>query len=307
MKSKVSTIVVSFSLICFFGWSQRAKAGAHVGNGGGTSEKYILQSYYHLGSYISLCLSSPYCNLSPKERNVLTEIKNSLPEEYKNSHQIQFLSGSRYQSFFTINGLIRNAVTGNRVGDLIYINVSQLYSAKGRPISLGFAIATLIHEMAHHHGIKDSASDLPDLLGEKVERVFEGATLTTQTYLSPQRTILSAIYYDGDHELLFSDASNFLDATHEFLVQIRDACSTRGVAHFRLDGLTWGLGHWSAATKSALIPLSATVDVICNNRQNRIYSLNVVFWLEVRLKKYAPFFFHDHLEIQSVKRSRIWN
>ena len=211
MKSKF--FVTMFLVLLLTTWPGRSWAGGIAGNGGGVSEKYIMHAYLNLGKYIRLCLGSSICQLTPWERHLLTEIQDSLPQEYKSPDQIQFRSGEKWRSFFTIDGLIRVAWTGNHVGDPIYVYSDELYSATGKPITLGFAITNLVHEFAHHQGVKDQPDDELDLLGEKVAQAYDRRTLVSQTEFFDTVT---ATYFEGLHlarELLISNATSLVDET----------------------------------------------------------------------------------------------
>lgn len=218
MGDKLSSRINRFKLfvvILLTTVSQGAFAGGHAGNGGGVSEQYVMHAYLHLGDYIQICLDTNVCRLTKRDRRMLVTILHSLPEEYATHDQIQFRTGAKYRKFFTIDGLIRVAVTGNHVGDPIYFYSNELYSPNGKPITLGFAIGKLVHEMGHHHGVKDTPNDWLDRLGERVELGYEHRALVSQTSVSPNTTFTATSFSatNGYRELIFSDSKKVVDAT----------------------------------------------------------------------------------------------
>jgi hypothetical protein len=114
------------------------------------------------------------CHLNSEETALLTSIAESLTEEFKNSSQLVFRSSKADPQFFKIDGLIRIAKTGDHVGDPIYINRDLLYTtvAQGevKALDIPLAVSTLIHELGHHHLVKDHAK--LDLLGTKIQTLL---------------------------------------------------------------------------------------------------------------------------------------
>ena len=155
--------------------------GDDVGNGGGLAEKNILQALANLDFYSKLCLDGVRCNLSEKERGILSEILRTLPKAKQNVDLIVFASEKRAPGTFIIDGEPKVARTGSTVGHPIYVNVDMLYTFnkmnKLEPISLSQATAILIHELGHHVS-KASHLEL-DLLGVKVGNVLQARIQST--------------------------------------------------------------------------------------------------------------------------------
>ncbi len=226
---KIQFIIVPFALLFIALAPNVSWAGGDAGNGGGVSEQYFVHAYLHLGDYIQICLDSDVCRLTPREQEMLVKILGSLPKEYKTKNQVQFLTGSRYKKFFTIDGLVRVAVTGNKVGDPIYVYDNELYSASGKPITLGFAIGKLVHEFGHHHGVKDTPNDWLDRLGEKVELGYERRALQDQTYLSNGKPITATYFASGAgfRELIVSNKDKAFDLTDDLVGEVSLLCRYR--------------------------------------------------------------------------------
>jgi hypothetical protein len=151
-----------------------ANVGSSSGAGGGVAEKNIIFAFLNLPKFMDQCLASPRCRLTEIEKKWLGEIRASHGIEGSAEKQIMFLSEKANPGFFKIDGLIRLAKTGWKVGDIIYFNQDLLYvegKAGISPLSLGSSVAHLIHELGHHHGIMNH--DALDLLGSKVETNLE--------------------------------------------------------------------------------------------------------------------------------------
>jgi hypothetical protein len=147
--------------------------GSIAGNGGGLAEKNMVFAFENLGEFIHFCLLSSECHVTEEERSLLLKIRSSLPKEKSNSHLLNFYDG-KDSAFFKIDDVVRVAKTGDHVGDSIYVNPHLLYDhdAQGIEHALGIPMATsvLIHELGHHHGIKDHVA--LDAVGTKVQLVL---------------------------------------------------------------------------------------------------------------------------------------
>jgi hypothetical protein len=168
--------------------------GDDVNNGGGVAERTILYAYSKLEPYIKLCLSAETCKLKSGEAELLTKILNALPDEYANTEQIRFASEKDNPGTFLINGEIKAAKTGNKIGSPIYFN-RDLFASKTihntfEPISLSNAVSLLVHEMGHHHPSKFQEADL-DLLGIKVSILLDQEI--NQTPVFPNNRNINAI------------------------------------------------------------------------------------------------------------------
>lgn len=128
-----------------------------------------------LKTILNLCLQDNLCNLSPEEKVLIASIQSSQEKENKlNAELIRFDSSKNNPNLFFKDGNTRIAVTGDHVGDSIFINLDLAYQndkyGSAHPISLDQIIAVLIHELGHHQGIKNHSS--LDQLGLKVGNYF---------------------------------------------------------------------------------------------------------------------------------------
>jgi hypothetical protein len=155
--------------------------GDEVCNGGGIAEQNLVHAYTHLEDYVSVCLQTNLCDLTREQTKILKDISGSLKKEYSNAKQIVFKSESKEPGTFIIDGELKVAKTGNDVASPIYFNLDLLYSKNSlgslEPISIPQAISILVHEMGHHHNIKDHAK--LDLLGNKVAATAGKRFITT--------------------------------------------------------------------------------------------------------------------------------
>ena len=115
--------------------------------------------------FFSLCLAprlAAVCQLDADEKTLLQKIVTSLPQE---SGGLIFDSESTHPQRFQLQGeaVPRTAVTGSRVGDAIYLNEKRLFeedATGGHHPFLPYAAASLLlHELAHHHGLRGSAEE----------------------------------------------------------------------------------------------------------------------------------------------------
>lgn len=168
--------------------------GDDVNNGGGIAERTVLYTYSKLESYIKLCLNAEACKLKLDEQKLLKEILTALPEEFASIEQIRFLSEKEVPGTFLINGEIKAAKTGSKVGSPIYFNRDLLSSETIHktiePLSLSSAVSLLVHELGHHHLSKFQEADL-DLLGVKVAILLDQEI--NQTPVFPNNRNINAI------------------------------------------------------------------------------------------------------------------
>ncbi|MBK7959821.1 MAG: hypothetical protein IPK04_00470 [Bdellovibrionales bacterium] len=243
-----------FCLWCFFVDSSVASSvgkrtivrpvgGDLAGNGGGIVEQNFQFAHINLPWILTLCLSSRQC-VSGQEKEVLFKIKESLPSELKTKPALIFESGAANPARFNLHGQPRVAVTGDHVGDPIYLNLDLLYgissAGKVEVAGVGAAIAILVHELAHHQGTYQSQEDerFLDLLGAKVRAYMatEIEVLRTDTWgeipeNTPARIEMLALhsdataldsFYDGPQtSLLLSDGHNSYSLDREIKKQLQ--------------------------------------------------------------------------------------
>lgn len=127
-------------------------------------------AYENLDHFYNSCLSASSCLTDERERGLLRTIRDSLSREGA-VDQLKFESGESHPERFFLDGRVRIAVTGSKVGSPIYINTDLLYvpqeSGHSLPLSIESAVAILTHELGHHHGILDH--NYLDAVGAKVK------------------------------------------------------------------------------------------------------------------------------------------
>jgi len=167
------------SLICFTSIAAFA-GGGFVNNGGGLAEKNVLYAYEKLDTYIQICLDTNSCKLTTDQSNLLQKIAQTLPQE-RQAPQLSFQSEMQRRGTFMIDGNVRVAKTGNTIGSPIYINSDLLYT-RGEggsfdPVTIPEAVAILIHELGHHHGVY--SHEMLDLLGVRVSLMLQKKIIST--------------------------------------------------------------------------------------------------------------------------------
>lgn len=197
-----------------------------VRNGEGPAERNITFVYERLEKYIDTCLASPSCLHESKTeptafRDILVKIRSALPAEKLNREQLVFKSEKLNPGFFIIDGYEKIAITGDKVGDNIYINLDKIYSRdirkKIRHLSLIDSIQLLIHELGHHQGFEDHIK--LDTLGAKVSKYLE--TNVFEFFHTPFVFDYSVItlYVDSfsqSGEIVLNTGVDFVSLTHLF-------------------------------------------------------------------------------------------
>jgi hypothetical protein len=185
--------------------------GDLVNNGGGIAEKNVIFAYQRLESYLRLCLTSELCRIDKTQKEILEQIINGMPQERQNTNQIQFVSEKRNPGFFIIDGEVKVAKTGSRVGSSIFVNTDLLYTKNEMgyfiPITLSEAAAILVHELGHHYG-NYSHTDL-DLLGVRVAMLLNHRTYSTP--LLPWTQQISATVINPNLDESFPDILLYIE------------------------------------------------------------------------------------------------
>jgi hypothetical protein len=176
-------IILVLSAIIFSGLQTFGRVGGDlINNGGGLSEKTVLVAYSNLNKYLKLCLDSDYCKLNQKEMKIAQQIFDGLEQENSNLNQIEFNSEQKNSGTFIIDGEVKIAKTGSRIGSPIVVNVDLLYTKNDQgfyiPITVPDAVMMLVHELGHHYG--DYSHLELDILGVKVAKVIQN-----KMYVSP--------------------------------------------------------------------------------------------------------------------------
>jgi len=196
-------------------------AGGFVNNGGGLAEKNILYAYEKLETYIQLCLNSKACKLTPDQTVLLKEIASSLPQE-KQSKQIFFGSERQDPGSFMIDGNVRVAKTGSKVGSPIFINADLLYTPAADksydPVTIPEAVAILIHELGHHQGHHNH--DELDLLGVRVSLLLQQKFISTPLIpWAPNEisaSVLNTDFSEGFPQVLLNVGDEVIDVSDQY-------------------------------------------------------------------------------------------
>ncbi|MBY0554714.1 hypothetical protein K2P97_09305 [bacterium] len=205
-----TALVSLFSLTLIYS-SLSFAGGDLINNGGGIAEKNIMFAYQKLDTYLKLCLSSDFCKVDKTQKQILEQIAAGLAEEKQNPSQIQFASEKNQKGFFIIDGEVKIAKTGSRIGSTIYINTDMLYTKNEMgyyiPMSIGEAAAVLVHELGHHYG-DYSHTDL-DLVGVRVAMMLQHKTYNTP--LLPWSQQISATIINPDVNDSFPDILLYIE------------------------------------------------------------------------------------------------
>jgi hypothetical protein len=170
--------------------------GGEVNNGGGSAEHNFAVAYLNLERFVLNCTASSACDINDTERGTLAAISNSMDDERRTSDQLQFIAGhATTPNAFDDNGTVRVAKTGSDVGSVVLLNLDLIYpvdaNGRVRAMTVPEAVAILIHEFGHHHGVSNHQA--LDLLGAKVGSVTEQNV--KQVWLYDSRISLTVINY----------------------------------------------------------------------------------------------------------------
>ncbi len=272
-----------------------SEGGDQVGNGGGLGEQNVYYGFINLKNIYLFCLKSDQCLSNKKEKALLTKIYNSLDQEYKGTGILRFLSGHDRPDIFKINGQFKAAVTGNKVGDIIYINTDRLYKKNHQgyvePVGIGSAMGLLTHELGHHHNILEH--DFLELLGSRIRAfsTFSMTQLYVDNYLdgtnirSPllkltgiHKQLITGRYLDGaQSSLLFAD-ENFL---HDLTPWVSDAVSvcprfrnnpaSKNIG-YRLFDIKWGDMYYRDGSEAhRTYVITSRVELFCEDNVDTSY------------------------------------
>lgn len=164
------------------------------------------------------------CRITNAERAVLERIASADAAELA-GEGLRFLSGKLHPEIFELDdqGKPRSAVTGNEIGDVIYLNTDYF-----RDLNLEQAAALLIHELGHHHQVTDHAA--LDRLGLKVID-FAGQYSSNVAYPYPEEkpfriyTLQSRMDYNrnpyfGAPQIVLDDGSHIHDISAQVIAAI---------------------------------------------------------------------------------------
>lgn len=210
-KQGIHLIKLAVMAAVLFAGLRSFAGGDLVNNGGGIAEKNVIFAYQRLESYLRLCLTSELCRIDKTQKDILEQIVAGLPQERQNTNQIQFVSEKRNPGFFIIEGEVKVAKTGSRIGSSIFVNTDLLYSKNEMgyfiPVNLSEAVAILVHELGHHYG-NYSHTDL-DLLGVRVAMLLNHRMYSTP--LLPWTQQISATVINPNLDESFPDILLYIE------------------------------------------------------------------------------------------------
>lgn len=276
-----------------------ARSGDEVRNGGGLAESYLIFALKNMDQTIAFCLSQSECAKKNDGREILKKIKASLSTEVK-ADLLKFSNEAKKPGFFTVDGYVRLAVTGNNVGDTIFYNLDLLYQNGEVKINYGQAVQSLIHELGHHQGIANH--DQLELVGAEVRASVDGSIsetaflphLNTQGFFA-LGTETKSFKDSGALILLFRDSmtdmtphfSNLLNECDKDETSA-DPLESRALQFFNL--------HWNPAQVTTVTSdkiLSGNVILYCRHKYTKYYRNFYEFNLGVTVQMGSAFIYKD--------------
>lgn len=273
-----------------------AKGGDEVRNGGGLAEQYLAFALENLSVAIDLCLAKEDCASEAEGRTILQKIKSNLPQE-KSARIIKFDSETKNPGFFTIDGVIKMAITGNKVGDPIYYNLDLLYKNNELRMSLAQATQSLIHELGHHLGYYDH--EALELLGAQVRSFNEGSVNDVPFLPHLQSVGFSAVgtevksfFDDGSLLLIFPD--KIVDLTRHFS-KLLSGCQVSTVDPLASSSVQFFNLHWDHVSMGGKLKgertLSGDVILYCKHKHMNEYRKFYKFDIAVNVNFANKFFY----------------
>jgi hypothetical protein len=288
--------------------------GSIAGNGGGIAEKQLDFAFDHLEEYLDFCLGTPLCGLNDDETKWAQAIRLSHSEEKSHGAVLQFRPGHAMPRFFSVDGRLRVAKTGDHIGDPIYLNVDLLYveteNKMQQAIDLPMAISILVHELGHHHGISDH--DRLDRLGTKLQTFFLKQSLHSEIWNGDVVfTVLqfNPVHRDDDKnkltqidQILISYDSKLLNLTQEVLAAVRCPQIDERVRGLRIYNLHEDRGvRFDAKSQVTLKPLTAWYVLSCEEGKESDHGdLKMLLRLKRNQKTNKPEFILQGSEFKQV-------
>lgn len=284
-------------------------AGDRVGNGGGIAEKNILHAFFNLNKFIKLCLTSPSCQITKKERELLRKIRRKLSQE-ATIDLIRFSSEKDFPGRFILDGDVKIAKTGNKIGSPILINTDLLYRKNSAGVYVSFSVpeatSLLIHELGHHHEEYDHSK--LDLLGIKVSMMLQKNVDKAPFF--PNNSSLEAISFNGSikdsfPEVLIYIGDQILDISRTLKAEIK--CK-KGFSRKTPLGATFHNLYWDGARRKGLgkkkptfrFWLLGSISSRCKKRMDK-GTRNLNF------EKYSIYFEAKYMNFNKKKEIPKWN
>lgn len=310
MKNKFLNItLIGLCLAIFLPFS----FAGEVNNGGGFSEQNFLFAYSNLERFIDPCLSTEVCKIDDSERKILAQIKKSLVDERRANSYPLFKSGRLNEFNFNINGALRIAATGFDIGDPIYINLDLIYpkdfDGSTRALRVDEAVAVLIHELGHHHMVKDHQK--LDFLGTKIQLASQGEVqllsglkgrirLTLINRVDP--TSIPNFMTLGLPTAIFSNYQQSVDIGTGLIENIKCDFHTEVLTGVSFRNLKWKEELPVSLNKTKLL-LRACVAVVCASSPNfsKLKQKNMEFEVGLDLKNSTDGYSYYEFDGKSIK------
>lgn len=223
MKLRQSVLAVCFAAVCavmFLGRNSNA-GGDFVGNGGGIAEKNFLVALDNFEKFTLMCLDAKACRLDYAQQNLIVLLNEAITKEKNKPQVLYFVSEQKFPGTFMLNGEMKVAKTGSKIGDPIYINTDLLYTQNSfgvyEAISIPQALSILIHEFAHH--LTATSCEHLDLLGTKVAAFLQNQIQNSPTLpWSPNVaiTVVSQPIRESIPQVLLRVDDTIVDLSKEF-------------------------------------------------------------------------------------------
>ncbi len=182
-----------------------------------------------------------------------------MPTEFvRNVNLVKFETDPKPEMFM-MDGAMRMAVTGSSIGSSIHVNVPMLYITSPVPyvspilpkpvprLDYAGAVAMLIHEFAHHHGVRNHAD--ADRLGGKVAAfLMRKRQVLEQVGLIYTRVMIhQSLPYD---QILVQRGEDMVDVTDSVTdaLAAHSNCSNQTRAEF-LETMALSNLHWRSFQK----------------------------------------------------------
>lgn len=264
-------------------------SGDIVGNGGGLIEQNFQFAYNSVLSAIDHCMIKLNCQMSPKEKILLMDIKSTYFLKFSETHHFIFLKENEAQSLFSkaVDPSERIAKTGFSHEFPIFINLTQIEQNPTLINDLGAQLAIILHELGHQAGY--SSHSLLDSISSKVRAAFN-YQMTSTSLKVVDEDLLVNIY--NSSETLETQVSYFYNNQVRFLtytIQDQLACQeSRSPIGYSLSNQHWE--RLSQDEEYFLPKLKMWIDIYCEDSTGTIFTrerdIEVNFKINKKTKKF---------------------
>ena len=327
MKFQKNLLMLSLTVLLTAMFIQpHAQAGGDfVGNGGGIAEKNFLFALDNFEKFTKMCLDAKACRLDYAQQNLIVLLNEAMPKEKSKSQVIYFVSEQKFPGTFLLNGEMKVAKTGSRIGDPIYINTDLLYTQNSygvyEAMTIPQALSVLIHEFAHH--LTATNCEHLDLLGTKVAAFLQNQIQNSPTLPwnpNVSVTIVSQTARESFPQVLLRVEDTIVDLSDDFYKSIY--CPSVNIPVLLLpfpditlgsekpEGAIYHNVHWEkfADEKGGLHRVTGNLTKYCKNQGlfilDNSFVANISF--EARLNEKTGKMVLDRRSIQISQEYRPW-